>query len=135
MILTDLDPKAVQAAQQNALTAGVDHLMTFGVCDYSETPVPADGGIIVINPEYGERLGVVKELEIVYEGMGNFFKRRCNGYTGYIFTGNPDLAKKVGLKTSRRLIFFNSRIECRLLEYKLYEGSRKVSPDQNKVSL
>ena len=132
MILTDLDPKAVRAAQQNALTAGVDHLMTFGVCDYSETPVPADGGIIVINPEYGERLGVVKELETVYEGMGNFFKRRCNGYRGYIFTGNPDLAKKVGLKTSRRLIFFNSRIECRLLEYKLYEGSRKVSQDQNK---
>jgi 23S rRNA G2445 N2-methylase RlmL len=132
MILTDLDPKAVQAAQQNARTAGVDHLMTFGVCDYSETPVPADGGIIVINPEYGERLGVVKELETVYEGMGNFLKRRCNGYTGYIFTGNPDLAKKVGLKTSRRLIFFNSRIECRLLEYKLYEGSRKVSQNQNK---
>ena len=132
MILTDLDPKAVRAAQQNALTAGVDHLMTFGICDYSETPVPADGGIVVINPEYGERLGVVKELETVYEGMGNFFKRRCNGYTGYIFTGNPDLAKKVGLKTSRRLIFFNSRIECRLLEYKLYEGSRKVSQDHNK---
>jgi putative N6-adenine-specific DNA methylase len=132
MILTDLDPKAVRAAQQNALTAGVDHLMTFGVCDYSDTPVPAGGGIIVINPEYGERLGVVKELETVYEGMGNFFKRRCNGYRGYIFTGNPDLAKKVGLKTSRRLIFFNSRIECRLLEYKLYEGSRKVSQDQNK---
>jgi len=132
MILTDLDPKAVRAAQQNALTAGVDHLMTFKVCDYSETPVPTDGGIIVINPEYGERLGVVKELETVYEGMGNFFKRRCNGYTGYIFTGNLDLAKKLGLKTSRRLIFFNSRIECRLLEYKLYEGSRKVSQNQSK---
>ena len=132
MILTDLDPQAIRAAQQNALTAGVDHLMTFGVCDYSETPVPADGGIVVINPEYGERLGVVKELETVYEGMGIFLKRRCNGYRGYIFTGNPDLAKKVGLKTSRRLIFFNSRIECRLLEYKLYEGSRKVSQDHSK---
>jgi putative N6-adenine-specific DNA methylase len=107
--------------------------MTFGVCDYTATPVPADGGIVVINPEYGERLGVVKELETVYEGMGNFLKRRCNGYTGYIFTGNPSLAKKVGLRTSRRLIFFNSRIECRLLEYKLYEGSRKVSPDQKKT--
>ena len=126
MILTDIDPKAIQAAQRNALFAGVDHLMTFKVCDYLETPLPADGGVVVINPEYGERLGKVKELETVYEGMGNFLKRRCNGYTGYIFTGNPDLAKKIGLRTSRRLIFFNSRIECRLLEYKLYEGSKKT---------
>lgn len=50
---------------------------------------------------------------------------RCKGYTGYIFTGNLDLAKKVGLKAKRRMQFFNSSIECRLLEYELYEGSRK----------
>jgi len=60
----------------------------------------------------------------VYKGIGDFLKQKCKGYTGYIFTGNPDLAKKVGLKAKRRVPFFNGPIECRLLEYALYEGSR-----------
>jgi len=47
------------------------------------------------------------------------------GYRGYIFTGNLDLAKKVGLRTKRRIPFYNGPIECRLLEYELYRGSRK----------
>ena len=57
--------------------------------------------------------------------IGDFFKKKCNGYTGYVFTGNLDLAKKVGLRTKRRILFYNGPIECRLLEYDLYEGSRK----------
>ncbi|MDP3259926.1 MAG: hypothetical protein Q8M34_04995, partial [Thermodesulfovibrionales bacterium] len=83
------------------------------------------GGVVILNPEYGERMGEEKALEDTYEGMGDFFKQRCKGYTGYIFTGNLDLAKKVGLKAKRRIQFFNGSIECRLLEYELYEGSRK----------
>jgi putative N6-adenine-specific DNA methylase len=125
MILTDIDPRAIQASRSNALTAGVEHLMSFGQCDYSETEVPDGGGLVLFNPPYGERLGELKELESVYAGIGDFFKQRCQGYTGYVFTGNLELAKKVGLKTSRRVILFNGRIECRLLEYKLYEGSKK----------
>ncbi len=81
----------------------------------------------MLNPEYGERLGKLKELEETYRGIGDFFKKKCPGYRGYIFTGNLELAKKVGLKTKKRIPFFNSNIECRLLEYDLYEGSRNKS--------
>jgi 23S rRNA G2445 N2-methylase RlmL len=125
IVATDMRPDAVQAAKQNAMTAGVEHLMEFGVCDYSETPVPDLGGVIVLNPPYGERLGDRKQLESLYQGIGDFFKKKCQGYRGYIFTGNMDLLKKVGLRTKRRLPFYNGDIECRLLEYELYEGSRK----------
>ncbi len=79
----------------------------------------------MINPEYGERLGKTKELVSVYKGIGDFFKNSCCGYSGYIFTGNLELAKKVGLKAKKRHIFFNGNIECRLLAYDLYEGSRR----------
>jgi putative N6-adenine-specific DNA methylase len=58
-------------------------------------------------------------------GIINFFKKRCPGYKGYIFTGNLEVAKRVGLKAKRRVPFFNSNIECRLMEYELYEGSRR----------
>jgi len=125
IVATDMRPEAVQAAKQNAMTAGVEQLIEFAVCDYSETPVPDLGGVIVLNPPYGERLGDRRQLESLYQGIGDFFKKKCQGYRGYIFTGNMDLLKKVGLRTKRRLPFYNGDIECRLLEYELYEGSRK----------
>jgi putative N6-adenine-specific DNA methylase len=125
IIATDIRREVVEAAKKNAATAGVEHLIEFAVCDYSETTVPKGGGIVILNPEYGERMGKIRELEGVYKGIGDFFKQKCRGYTGYIFTGNLELAKKVGLRAKRRIPFFNSGIECRLLEYELYEGSRK----------
>lgn len=133
IIATDIDDRAVEAAGRNAATAGVDKLIEFDVCDFADTPIPPDQGIIILNPEYGERLGTIGELEKTYARIGDFFKQKCAGHTGYVFTGNPALAKKIGLRASRRLVFFNAKIECRLLKYELYEGTREklrhVGPD------
>jgi putative N6-adenine-specific DNA methylase len=125
IIATDMRQEAVEAARKNAVTAGVDHVIEFGECDYTMTAVPEGGGVVILNPEYGERMGEISELELTYSGIGDFFKKRCGGYKGYVFTGNPELGKKVGLRAKRRIPFYNSTIECRLLEYELYEGSRK----------
>jgi 23S rRNA G2445 N2-methylase RlmL len=125
IIASDISPEAVKAARQNAKTAGVDHLMEFRVCDYRETPIPAGEGVILLNPEYGKRMGELNRLADIYKGIGDFFKKKGMGCRGYIFTGNLDLAKKVGLRTRRRIPFFNGEIECRLLEYDLYAGTRK----------
>jgi 23S rRNA G2445 N2-methylase RlmL len=172
IIATDIDEGAVQAAKQNAQTAGVDHLIKFETCSYEKTPVPQGGGVIILNPPYGQRMDAVmtkrqypeskKEtvqgrsvivrkaadrevkdgsfktnslgrLEAIYEGIGDFFKNTGGGYRGYIFTGNLDMVKKVGLRTKRRLTFYNGEIECRLLEYELYAGSQK-RPGHDKES-
>lgn len=125
IIATDMNPDAVEAAKKNATTAGVEHLIEFGTCNFSDTIVPDGGGVIVLNPSYGERMGEVTQLAELYNGIGNYFKQKCKGYRGYVFTGNPMLAKQVKLKPAKTLQFFNSGIECRLLEYELYEGSRK----------
>ncbi len=125
IIASDIDANAVHAARKNAETAGVHHMIRFEVCDFAETPMTPERGIVVINPEYGERMGVIAELEETYGRMGDFFKQRCAGWTGYIFTGNLELSKRVGLRTSRRIEFFNAKIDCRLLKYELYEGTRR----------
>jgi putative N6-adenine-specific DNA methylase len=127
IIATDISHNAIDAAKQNAKTAGVDHLIDFKVCDFRQTEVPDGGGFVVLNPEYGERLGEERQLEEIYKEIGNFFKQKCKGYSGYVFTGNFNLAKKIGLRSKRRIPFFNSKIDCRLLEFELYEGSRKPS--------
>ncbi len=126
IIASDIDPTAVEAARKNAATAGVEHLIEFYACDFSDTPVPEGGGVIVFNPEYGERMGDLAKLEVTYGNIGDFLKHKCRGYTGYVFTGNPLLAKKVRLTPKQAWQFFNSNIECRLIEYDLYEGSKKI---------
>lgn len=129
IIATDLSADAVEVSQRNAKTAGVDGLIRFEVCDFADTPVPEGGqGVVVFNPEYGERLGVHSKLEETYKRMGDFMKTKCKGYQGYIFTGNPDLAKKIGLKADRKIEFYNGKLDCRMLEYELYDGSRRAAP-------
>ncbi|MNY41544.1 Ribosomal RNA large subunit methyltransferase L [compost metagenome] len=116
----------MEVSRRNAKTAGVDTLITFEVCDFADTQVPETGkGVVVFNPEYGERLGVHSKLEATYKRMGDFMKQHCKGYFGYIFTGNPDLAKKIGLKAERKVEFYNGKLDCRMLEYELYDGSRR----------
>ena len=69
-------------------------------------------------------------LEPIYQALGDFMKTKCSGYTGYIFTGNLEAAKSIGLRTKRRMPFYNAKIDCRLLEYELYKGSRKEGSGQ-----
>jgi 23S rRNA G2445 N2-methylase RlmL len=176
IIATDIDKTAVAAARNNAQTAGVDHLIEFDICPYEKTPIPEGGGIIILNPPYGERMNAVntkqsskdfrnqrqslaqgrkiilrkssdrrdkssqmeareiQALEAAYQGIGDFFKKTGGGYNGYIFTGNLELIKKIGLRTKRRVIFYNGEIECRLLEYELYSGSLKHGAVDNPTS-
>ncbi len=136
IIATDYSARAVENAKKNAIAAGVADLIDFAVCDFALTDVPAgENGIFYVNPEYGERLGDVKELEATYARIGDFMKQKCGGYFGYVFTGNLELAKKIGLKAKRRIEFYTSTIDCRLLEYELYSGSREIKTNKEEPSL
>lgn len=127
IVATDISKDAIHVSKVNATAAGVEHLIDFDVCDFEQTEVPEKGGgVVFFNPEYGERLGEVTALEATYARIGDFLKKKCKGYNGYIFTGNLELAKKIGLKASRRIEFYTAKLDCRLLEYELYEGSKRV---------
>lgn len=126
IIASDISLQAIAYAKENAIVAGVDHMIDFQVCDFEETEIPEKPrGVVIFNPEYGQRLGESLELEETYKRMGDYMKQKCAGYRGYIFTGNMDLAKKVGLKASRRIEFWNGTIDCRLLKYDMYEGKKE----------
>ena len=134
IIASDLSDKAITISKLNAAAAGVEDLIDFQVCDFESTQIPEqEGTVIMFNPEYGERLGDEIELNATYARMGDFLKNKCKGSTGYIFTGNLDLAKKIRLKPSRRIEFFNATIDCRLLEYELYAGTRRTDKMETPV--
>lgn len=127
IIATDISEDAVNISAVNAGMAGVEEFIEFSVCDFEETTVPeGEVGAVYFNPEYGDRLGVEAELEVTYKRIGDFLKKKCKGYFGYIFTGNLELGKKIGLKPSRRIEFYTSKIDCRLFEYELYSGTKRI---------
>lgn len=127
IIATDYSEDAINISRINAGAASVGDIIEFEVCNFENTEIPENAhGVIFFNPEYGERLGDEIMLEETYALIGDFLKKKCQGYTGYIFTGNLNLAKKIGLKAKKRIEFYNGKIDCRLLEYELYRGSREA---------
>ena len=127
IVASDRDPQAIEAARQNAEAAGVTSLIRFENVNFEDTflpsvstPKPKGQPVIIINPPYGARLGEEKELEPLYRALGDFFKQCGGGYHGYIFTGNLQLAKHVGLRTKSRTELYNGKMESRLLEYELW---------------
>lgn len=125
VIANDISEDAISISKVNAQLAGVEQYIDFVQGDFETTPIPPAPGVIFFNPEYGERLGEFAELEATYARLGDFMKKKCQGYLGYIFTGNLDLAKKIGLKASRRIEFYSAKLDCRLLEYEMYGGTRR----------
>ena len=107
------------------MAAGVQEKIEFDACDFAYTRIPAKPGVVFLNPEYGARMGDAAELGNLYFRIGDFFKQRCSGWRGFVFTGNLELSRKIGLRSASRKIFFNGPIECRLVGFELYDGTKR----------
>ncbi|MHB8120963.1 MAG: THUMP domain-containing class I SAM-dependent RNA methyltransferase [Desulfuromonadaceae bacterium] len=116
----DLDSRALLLAGRNSANAGLDGQIHFFHAALQEFKPEGDKGVVILNPPYGKRLGEEDDLRELYCQIGDVMKKRCRGWTGYVLTGNLELAKYIGLKASRRYVLFNGAIECRLLKYDLY---------------
>ncbi|HLE00436.1 MAG TPA: THUMP domain-containing protein [Bdellovibrionota bacterium] len=116
----DRDFRAVRVALSNSERAGMRTVVHIEKRELAACDPISSSGIIVANPPYGERLGEVEELRPLYKALGDLYKQKFKGWNGFVFTGSPELAKCVGLKTAHRHILYNGAIECRLLHYALY---------------
>jgi putative N6-adenine-specific DNA methylase len=116
----DQDNRALALASRNTVSAGLEgqiHLFHAALLEFKPE---GDKGVVIINPPYGIRMGEQDDLRELYCQIGDILKKRCRGWTGYVLTGNLELAKYIGLKASRRIVLYNGAIECRLLKYDLY---------------
>jgi 23S rRNA (guanine2445-N2)-methyltransferase len=126
IVANDRDRSAVAAARRNVREADMTDVVRVETRDARQLVVPGPTALIVTNPPYGERLGDPADLLALYRELGDALKHRAPGATAWLLVGNPALAKVVGLRPTRRIVLFNGPIECRLLRFDLYEGSRKV---------
>ncbi len=129
IVARDRDERALRATRHNLRTARMDRWARIENADLKDFSLPwGTGGMVVVNPPYGKRVGEVKKLGGLYRRLGDAFKKRAPGATAWVLAGERQLANQIGLKPSRRIPIFNGPIECRLLKYELYEGSKRHTP-------
>jgi 23S rRNA (guanine2445-N2)-methyltransferase / 23S rRNA (guanine2069-N7)-methyltransferase len=125
----DSDTHAVQAARANAQEAGLSSCVEIKTIDLHKTlgTAPPGPGLLVTNPPYGERLNSTAQLQILYRQLGRHLKEDLPRWKASILTGNPDLAKTIGLKPHRRNVLMNGKLRCNLLRFDIF-------PDQSEVT-
>ncbi len=115
----DADRQAVRATTDNIARAGLGtHIHVerreLGDCTPPDTQQAAPG-LFVTNPPYGERLGEVSELQYLYAHLGEQLKTHFNGWRAAVFTGNPELGKRMALRARKIYSLYNGALECKLL--------------------
>ena len=96
--------------------------MQFSVLDMNNIKEQEPPGIIILNPPYGNRMGDKNRIHSLYKNLGDIFKKKFSGYDAYIFSGNLDAIKSVGLRSKKRIILKNGTIDCRLVYYPMTIG-------------
>jgi putative N6-adenine-specific DNA methylase len=124
---SDIDPAMVRAAGLNLRAAGLFDCVRLMEADFLNVDPPTESGFIVSNPPYGVRMGSEEDLGPFYKEIGDNLKQHFPGWTVFLLSADPELPKRIGLQTTRRIPIYNGPLECRLVEYRLVAGSnRKV---------
>jgi 23S rRNA (guanine2445-N2)-methyltransferase / 23S rRNA (guanine2069-N7)-methyltransferase len=123
---SDADGDAVRMTLANGEQAGVADWLHAEKRALGEIVRPhGEAGLIVANPPYGERIGAESGLPELYSELGSVLRDRFQGWQAAILTGNPPLARNLGIYAKRTHRFFNGAIECRLLRFELTEASEQ----------
>ena len=116
----DKNPEAIRAARKNAARAGVTDLIRFKVGDVKDLVRPVETGMLIVNPPYGERLGMKETVGVTYENLATVMKNEFKGWTCWLLSGDEEATKALHLKASRRIPVYNGTLDCRFLRYDMF---------------
>jgi len=122
---SDISEHAVQQTRTNISRAGLNDIISVDVADFKDIKSADNQGFIFLNPPYGQRLQP-EELDGLYGMIGTTLKHSFPGYTAWLITSNKESLKNVGLKPAEKHTLFNGALECTLLKYEMYQGTKKL---------
>jgi putative N6-adenine-specific DNA methylase len=120
-----LSPVAVRAALANLDRAGLLPAVSLSSGDVLAIDAPAEAGVMIANPPYGERLSELDDLAEFYPLLGSALKRKFAGWNCYLLSADTRLPKMMRLTPSKKTPLFNGALECRLYEFKMVAGSNR----------
>ncbi len=116
---SDRDRDSINAAKTNATQLIHGHMIDFKTCDFRAIE-GLNECTIVANPPYGLRMGKSDALADFYKSLGDFFKQKCTGSSAFVYFGNRDWIKKIGLRSTWKKPLVNGALDGRLVKYEMY---------------
>lgn len=120
----DISEQAILQTGNNLVKAGLREMVSLELADFKDVKSVDNQGYVFLNPPYGQRLNP-EELDSLYGMIGTTLKHNFQGNTAWLITSNRDSLKKVGLKPAAKHTLFNGALECTLLKYEMYQGTKK----------
>ena len=119
---SDIIKDNIQLSINSSKKIGIESYIKFKVLNMNDISVVDSKGTLIINPPYGNRVGKNINLNELYKNIGDVFKKKFIGYDTYIFSGNLEAVKSVGLRSKKRIILKNGTLDCRLIYYPISSG-------------
>ena len=121
---SDISEPTLQHARANVEKAGLSETISLEVFDFKDLKPAEESGLLFLNPPYGQRIQP-EEIDLLYGMIGSTLKHSFPGTTAWLITSNKESLKHVGLKPKVKYTLFNGALECVLLKYEMYQGTRK----------
>ncbi len=136
----EADPRLIQPGRNNVERAGLSDWIKIyqgEVATFEPRTDQNQKGLVICNPPYGERLGDEASLLYLYQNLGERLRQACLGWEAAVFTGAPDLGKRMGIRSHKQYSFWNGALPCKLLLIKVqpdqFVTGERLTPEQRQV--
>jgi putative N6-adenine-specific DNA methylase len=126
IISSDIEIVPLEMAKRNGAVAKVDDVIQYQHMSFFDMMPTKPHGTILLNPPYDERLKM-EDTNAFYKQIGDKLKKDFGGWTAWIISSNMEAINCIGLHPSKKMTLFNASLECKLLKYEMYSGSKKAS--------
>lgn len=126
ILSSDIDVVPLEMAKRNGAVAKVDDVIRYEHISFFDLMPNKPKGTIILNPPYDERIRL-EDTNAFYKQIGDKLKKDFGGWTCWIISSNMEAIKSIGLHPSKKMTLFNASLECKLLKYEMYSGSKKAS--------
>lgn len=122
---SDISGEAVKQARANIEKTGLSEQISVDIADFKDIKPVDNDGFVILNPPYGQRLKP-DDIDLLYSMIGTTLKHNFAGSKAWIITSGKEYLKNIGLKPKSKHALYNGALECILVGYELYEGTRKT---------
>jgi len=131
IVASDINSRLVAMAETNSKRLLLDKFIEFRHENAMEVEAPAENGLLVSNPPYGERLGEEVETLLLYRRFGRQLKAQFSGWKAAILAGDESLLKRLKLRSDKKYRFHNGALEVTLANYDLTKEQLEFTENQN----
>lgn len=125
----DIDSEMLHAANVNVESAEMQDVIEVRKQDFFESKKELFPLLMVFNPPYDERIAINDDE--FYRKIGDTFKKSYPNTLAWLISSDLEAVKKIGLRPSRKIKLFNGKLECRFMQYEMYEGTKRTHKFNN----